>query len=110
MSDERYETLPLPLLPCVAMCWVRNGSNSLISSRQPRKSLFDVDPNIWSSPLNGRPLLDKNFTTDTMYFLYSMLPDLQAQNRIGLQLGLWASNFLERGRGLSYCHTRAQLQ
>lgn len=64
MSDERYETLPLPLLPCVAMCWARNGSNSLISSRQPRKSPFDVDPNIWSSPLNGRPLLDKNFTTD----------------------------------------------
>ncbi|GFY76774.1 hypothetical protein TNIN_346981 [Trichonephila inaurata madagascariensis] len=36
-----------------------------MSSRHPKKSPFVVDPSCWSSPLNGRPLAGKNFTTET---------------------------------------------
>ncbi|GFX33349.1 hypothetical protein TNCV_812111 [Trichonephila clavipes] len=34
-------------------------------ARHPKRSSFVVDPSCWSLPLNGRPLADKNFTTET---------------------------------------------
>lgn len=83
ISDKSYDTLPLLSFTFVTMCWGRNGSKSLINSRQSRKSSFNLDTNNWLPPLNGRPILDKNFTRHTTLVNISFLPG------VGFEFNWW---------------------